>query len=121
MSFRFLRDRRVAAVLAITVLPTLGVSGCAADHAAGDGRPTALASFYPLEFVARQVGGTDLAVDNLTKPGVEPHDLELNPRQVAAIAEADLVLYLRGLQPAVDEAVEQNNRRPPWTPPRWCR
>ena len=44
----------------------------------------------------------------LTPPGVESHDLELSPRQVAEIAAADLVVYERGFQPSVDEAVEQN-------------
>jgi zinc transport system substrate-binding protein len=46
-------------------------------------------------------------VANLTPPGAEPHDLELGPRQVAAVGEADLVVYLAGFQPAVDEAVRQ--------------
>jgi zinc transport system substrate-binding protein len=47
-------------------------------------------------------------VTTLTAPGVEPHDLELTPKQVGTIAEAKLVVFEKGLQPAVDEAVEQN-------------
>ncbi len=47
---------------------------------------------------------------NLAPPGAEPHDLELSPAQVASIAEADLVLYLHGFQPAVDEAIAQGSR-----------
>ena len=48
-----------------------------------------------------------VAVTNLTPPGVEPHDLELDPEQVAEIAGADLVLYLdEGFQPAVQDAVD---------------
>ncbi|NQW72841.1 MAG: zinc ABC transporter substrate-binding protein, partial [Actinobacteria bacterium] len=39
--------------------------------------------------------------------GGEPHDLELSAAQVAQIAGADLVLYVKGYQPAVDEAVAQ--------------
>ena len=38
---------------------------------------------------------------------MEPHDLELTPQDVAAVGEADLVVYLSGFQPAVDAAVEQ--------------
>ena len=53
------------------------------------------------------VGGPVVAVTNLTPPGVEPHDLELDPEQVAEIAGADLVLYLgEGFQPAVQDAVD---------------
>jgi zinc transport system substrate-binding protein len=47
-------------------------------------------------------------VQNLTQPGKEPHDLELSVAQTAEVAEADLVVYLAGFQPAVDDAVEQN-------------
>ena len=45
---------------------------------------------------------------SLAQPGAEPHDLELTPQQIEQVATADLVLYLGGLQPAVDDAVEQN-------------
>ncbi|MFD0659443.1 metal ABC transporter substrate-binding protein [Thermocatellispora tengchongensis] len=43
-----------------------------------------------------------------TKPGVEPHDLELSPRQVAEVESAALTVYIKGVQPAVDQAVQQN-------------
>lgn len=93
-------------------LPVLGVatalaavlSGCAAPSTA-DQRLSVLAAFYPLQYAAEQVGGERATVDSLTPPGAEPHDVELSPRQVAAIADADLVLYVPGFQPAVDEAV----------------
>jgi len=49
-------------------------------------------------------------VHNLTKPGAEPHDLELTPRDVAELADADLVVYLSGFQPAVDTAVAEQAR-----------
>ena len=49
---------------------------------------------------------TTSKVTRLTKPGVEPHDLELTARAVARVATADAVVYLRGFQPAVDEAVD---------------
>jgi zinc transport system substrate-binding protein len=74
---------------------------------AADGTASVVAAFYPLEYAARQVGGDAVNVIPLTPPGVEPHDLELTAAQVAEIASADLVLYVKGFQPAVDEAVEQ--------------
>ncbi len=65
-----------------------------------------VASFYPLAEAAQQVGGSFVSVDNLTAPGVEPHDLELTPQQIEAIDTADLVLYLGGgFQPAVEDAL----------------
>jgi zinc transport system substrate-binding protein len=47
-------------------------------------------------------------VQNLAQPGAEPHDLELRPKQIAAVADANVVVYEKGFQPAVDEAIEQN-------------
>jgi len=49
-------------------------------------------------------------VTNLTPPGAEPHDLELTPREVARIEQADVVLYLsHGFQPAVSKAADQGS------------
>lgn len=97
--------RTVAPVLALTLAAPL--SACGAGTA-GDGRPTVVTSFYPLQFVVDQLAGDHVRVLNLTAPGVEPHDLELKPKQVAEVAEADLVVYESKLQPAVDDAVDQN-------------
>jgi zinc transport system substrate-binding protein len=73
-----------------------------------DGRLTVLTSFYPLENVARAVGGPGVSVEDLTPPGVEPHDLELDSDQLDRILDADVVLYLGGgFQPAVEDAVAQ--------------
>jgi zinc transport system substrate-binding protein len=70
------------------------------------GTVSVTAAFYPLAFVAERIGGTAVNVTNLTPPGAEPHDLELRPSDVVAITRARLVLYLHGLQPAVDDAVK---------------
>ena len=92
------------------VLVLLGTAACGgqSDPAADAQEPLEVTvGFYPYEFVAERVGGNDVGVTNLTAPGGEPHDLELSPRQVAELQESDLVVYSRGVQPAVDEAVEQ--------------
>ncbi len=84
------------------------LAACGSGAQSGDTR--VVASFYPYAYVAEQVGGTHLEVDNLTSPGVEPHDIELKPKQVGAVQAADLVVYQRGFQSAVDDAVEQADR-----------
>ncbi len=87
----------------------LAAGGCAAapSSAQPDGRLRVSVAFYPFEFVAERVGGNQVAVSNLTQPGSEPHDLELTPRQVAALATDDLVVFQSGFQPGVDAAVVQ--------------
>src|SRR5262245_5318688 len=102
---------RVGAMTASALtLAVASLTGCATDSssAASNGKVDVVAAFYPFAYVAQQVGGNDVTVVNLTKPGAEPHDLELTPRQVAAISEADLAIYLKGFQPSVDEAIQQN-------------
>jgi zinc transport system substrate-binding protein len=69
------------------------------------GRPVVLGAFYPYYWAAGRLAGGDLAVGLITAAGAEPHDLELSPRQVAAIGRADLVVYERRFQPALDDAV----------------
>jgi len=95
--------RVVPSVLALLLLP---LAACSATG--DDGRPTVVASFYPLQYVVRQIAGDRVRVVNLTAPGVEPHDLDPTVRQVAEISRADLVVYEHGLAPAVDKAVSSN-------------
>jgi zinc transport system substrate-binding protein len=103
------RPRAVAAVTG-AVLALTGLTACANDPADGSdpARIDVVAGFYPLQFVSERIGGDAVRVTNLAKPGAEPHDLELNPRQVGQVTEAELIVYLKGFQPAVDEAVDQS-------------
>jgi zinc transport system substrate-binding protein len=94
--------------MGVATAALLALAGCAAADRTSGGIPVVV-GFYPLQFVADRVGGDRVNVMNLAQPGAEPHDLELSPRQVAGIADARLVLHLRGFQPAVDEAVDQAN------------
>jgi zinc transport system substrate-binding protein len=84
------------------------VAACGASSAGASSEPNVVASFYPYAFVAQQVAGDHATVTNLTAPGLEPHDLELTPQQVADIQDAAVVIYEKGFQPAVDEAVDQS-------------
>jgi zinc transport system substrate-binding protein len=84
------------------------VAACGGSSANASSGPTVVASFYPYAFVAQQVAGDHATVTNLTAPGLEPHDLELTPQQVADIQDASVVIYEKGFQPAVDEAVDQS-------------
>lgn len=107
---RPIRPLPAVAVATAAALALPALAACSADASAdakNDGKLHVTASFYPLEFLARQIGGPYVDVTDLTKPGVEPHDLELAPRQIAALSRTDVVVYLHGLQPAVDEAIKQ--------------
>ena len=93
---------RIVLILAVAC----AVAGCAASPP-DSGRTQVVAAFYPLAFAAEQLGGQDVEVHDLTPPGVEPHDLELAPRDIERVRNADVALYLGGgFQPAVEKAVE---------------
>jgi zinc transport system substrate-binding protein len=105
---------RAAGPLALAAV--LATSACGADPAdsatRADGsqgeKTDVTAAMYPLQWLAGQVGGPDVTVTGLTKPGTEPHDLELALTQVAGLEKTGLVVYIKGVQPAVDEAVEEH-------------
>lgn len=99
--------RRPFALLLLALL--LAASGCRGS-ANDPGKETVVAAFYPLAWAAEQIAGNAVDVRNLTKPGAEPHDLELTPRDVGRIDDADLVLYLGGgFQPALENAVHDRS------------
>lgn len=99
---------RRAALIAPALLLSPFLVACGAG---GDDGPTVVTSAYPFEFLVERVAGDHYAVENLVRPGAEPHDLELSPRQVADVQGADLVVYVHAFQTAVDEAVEQADRK----------
>ncbi|URM91463.1 metal ABC transporter substrate-binding protein [Streptomyces sp. MRC013] len=105
------RSLSTAAVAGAAALGLVALSACSGPSGGAekgeDGKLDVVASFYPMRFLAEQIGGDKVSVTTLTRPGAEPHDLELKPRQIAELGDAGFVLYLKGLQPAVDEAIEQ--------------
>ena len=106
----FMSKRILAAACAAAT--ALALSACSSTpssegNATKDGTLTVMASFYPLQYLAEKIGGEHVTVTSLTPAGAEPHDLELSPKTVDALASADAVVYLAGFQSAVDEAIEQ--------------
>jgi zinc transport system substrate-binding protein len=90
------------------LLLSLSLTACASGAAGSDDGPVEVtAAFYPYAFLVERIGADDVALTTLTRPGAEPHDLELTPQQVGGLGESDLVVYAAGFQPAVDEAVGQ--------------
>jgi len=87
------------------VILVLGACGGGGAGSQAKGRPKVVAAFYPLFEAAQRVGGDRVAVTNLTPAGSEPHDLELNTRQIDKIDGATVVLFLgHGFQPALEKA-----------------
>lgn len=93
-------------LLAIAALTSLALTACSGSNSSKDSSLTVSAAFYPLQFVAQEVGGDLVDVTSLTAPGIEPHDLELSPAAVRKLGSSDVVLYISEFQPAVDDAID---------------
>ncbi|GAA1399361.1 zinc ABC transporter substrate-binding protein [Kitasatospora putterlickiae] len=100
------------ALTATALAAALTLTACGDGGAQGaEGRLNVVASFYPMEFLATSIGGEHVKVTGLTAAGVEPHDLELTAKQVGRVQKADAIVYLKGLQPTVDKAVEGSDAK----------
>lgn len=96
-----------AAVAGAVALGLTALSACSSSDAAeggSDGKLDVVASFYPMQFLAEEIGGSHVSVTTLTKPGTEPHDLELSPGRSAASAT-----------PTTSSSSRASS--PPWTTP----
>ncbi len=97
----------VAIATLVLLLAACGspVTSPTTSGSATTGQVRVVTSFYPLQWAVSSVGAGRVTVSSLTAPGAEPHDLELTPQQVASVSDAQLVVYLKGFQPSVDDAV----------------
>lgn len=86
------------------------LTGCGSGPS-GD-RETVVAAFYPIAYAIEQIVPDAVDVDNLTPAGAEPHDLELTPGDVRAVAGATWTFYLGdGFMPGLERAVGQRSGR----------
>lgn len=52
-----------------------------------------VATFYPLAYMAKQVGGDLVQVTTIIPNGAEPHDFSLKPKDIISITQADVFIY----------------------------
>jgi zinc transport system substrate-binding protein len=100
-------------VTAGILLIAFAAQGCSEDRAASSSvsgstaEVAVVTTTYPLEFLARKIGGPMVTVNNLVAPGVEPHDFEPSPQDMALLQRASMFLYNGGgLESWADRAAE---------------
>lgn len=77
-------------VLGIAVaLPLL--AACASFP--GSAKPLAITSFYPVYFLTNAIAGDRMTVRNLVPAGVEPHDWEPSPKDMADLTRARVFVF----------------------------
>ncbi|WP_159074011.1 metal ABC transporter substrate-binding protein [Trueperella pyogenes] len=99
-------------LLPLIFASALALSACTStpNNAASSSAPAdklkVTTSFYPLTYLTEKIGGERVSVTDLTPPGTDAHGVELSPKEVAALSESDLVLYVAKLSPAIDDAIK---------------
>lgn len=68
-------------------------SGSSSESTAAVEKLKIKTSFYPMYEFTLQVAGDLAEVENLVPAGVEPHDWEPSPKDMAAITDADVFVY----------------------------
>jgi len=106
-----IRALRVAGRAALGVALALAACQRAPDPAS---TPLVVASFYPLYEFTREVAGSTDRVVSLVPPGVEPHDWEPSPQDVARVRDARLFVYNgAGLDPWAARLVDPATSKVP--------
>lgn len=96
----------------LSVITAAAIAGCGTDNAAPQANNQTSAikvytSIYPLEYVAKRIGGEHIEVTNMVPAGVEPHDFEPTAKDMVALSEANLFVYNgSGFELWVEKAVE---------------
>ena len=100
---------RKAAAAALFVILAVFAAGCGSTGQGNlvEGKLNVVTSFYPLYFLAQQIGGEEAHVINMIPAGVEPHDWSPKSRDLDTASNAQLFLYNgAGLEGWVDDFLE---------------
>src|SRR3990172_4961852 len=83
----------IASVIFVAAIIVAGVVLAGLNGQENGQKIAVTASFYPLAEFARQVGGDNVEVENITPAGVEPHDFEPSPQDIVALLESQVFIY----------------------------
>jgi ABC-type Zn uptake system ZnuABC Zn-binding protein ZnuA len=103
-------------IVLTTVLVAVVAAGCSRAQPAGSDGPLAtgrvlhvVATTTQVADFARNIGGDQVQVTSLLKPGVDAHDYEPSPADLEAIARADLVVENGvGLEAWLDDTIKSS-------------
>lgn len=91
--------------LLLLLVASFPLAGCGkSENTQADGKVNVVTTFYPLYFMAKEIGGEDARVTDLIPAGVEPHDWTPKSRDLQVASNAQLFIYNgAGLEGWVDD------------------
>jgi ABC-type Zn uptake system ZnuABC Zn-binding protein ZnuA len=91
---------------ALPLLLAVLLAGCGESDASDDAAVRVVATTGQAADFARAVGGDRVAVTGLLAPNTDPHDFEVRPDDVKALADADLIVRSgAGIDDWLDDAI----------------
>lgn len=100
----------IIAIAGVVVIGILGYLLMDQKTTTTTGKLSVVASFYPMYYLASEIGGDKADVRNITPAGAEPHDYEPTAQDVAKIESANLiVLNGGGLEAWGDSAIQNTD------------
>lgn len=103
-----LMNRIAKHTIALGAVACLGLSACGSTDSSNSSssKVEIAASFYPVMWLAQQIGGDAVNVTSVTPTNVEPHDYELSPKDIASLDKKSVLFYVKDFQPSLDDAAE---------------
>lgn len=96
----------LAAIVLVVGIIAVGLVFANLNKKDTDQKIKVTASFYPLAEFARQVGGDKVTVQNITPAGVEPHDFEPSPQDIASFQKSKVFIYTgAGFEPWAEKVL----------------
>ncbi|MFC5651586.1 metal ABC transporter substrate-binding protein [Paenibacillus solisilvae] len=81
-------------LIAVLTVTMVFLSGCGSSGSKLiEGKTNVVTSFYPIYFLAKEIGGEQVNVINMIPAGVEPHDWSPKSRDLDTVSDAQLFLY----------------------------
>lgn len=94
--------------IVLSAVLVTGLAGCGkAEAAAAQGKLAVVATTPQVADFVRTIGGDDVAVTQIIKPGADPHEYEPTPADIQAICTAKLVVKNGvGLERWLDQTIQ---------------
>jgi ABC-type Zn uptake system ZnuABC Zn-binding protein ZnuA len=98
----------------LAALLAVALAGCGEESASGSGRVQVVATTGQAADLARAVGGPRITVTGLLAPNADPHEFEVRPDDVKALARARLIVRSGGdLDDWLDGAIDSGGADAP--------
>jgi len=103
-------------LVCVTIVVVISLNGKSSNPKQLNGNKLKITtSFYPLFYLAEQIGGDNVIVKNLTPAGAEPHDFEPSARDIAQLSNQDLILLngggLEGYSQKIKDSIDVNKTK----------